>query len=113
MAEEQAQRVLELVVFKLRSGATREDLLNTVDGVSRWAQTQPGFVSRDLTYSAAEDRWIDVIWRKGIEEAESAAAAALSSDSCAPMFDLIDTESMLMLQGEPAIARVQPAAAAS
>jgi hypothetical protein len=106
MAAEQDQKVLELVVFKLRDGATNDQLLATVDRVSDWVKTQPGFISRDLTYSASEDRWIEVIWWDSLEEAESAAAVATSSDSCAPMFGLIDMESALYLHGEPVIAPV-------
>ena len=94
--------ILELVVFKLKDGATREQLLATVDGVNEWASTQPGFVSRELTYAAEEDRWIDIVRRGSLADAESAAAAATSSPSCAPMFGLIDEESMLFLRAESA-----------
>jgi hypothetical protein len=34
-------------------------------------------------------------------DAEAAADAAMSSASCAPMFRLIDLESMLFLHGQP------------
>jgi hypothetical protein len=93
-------KVLELVAVSLKDGATRDQLLATVDSVSDWVATQPGFVSRDLSYSAADDRWIDLIWWESLAEAESAATAAMSSESCAPMFALIDFESTLMLHGE-------------
>lgn len=106
MTVEHAAKVLELVVFQLKPGATRDQLLGTVDAVSEWAKTQPGFVSRDLSYSAGDDRWIEVVWWTSLEEAEAAAAAAMSSESCAPMFGLIDMESTLMLHGVPAIAPV-------
>jgi hypothetical protein len=106
MSAEQDQKVLELVVFKLKDGATDDQLLATVDRVSDWVKAQPGFISRDLTYSASEDRWIEVIWWDSLEEAESAASVAMSSDSCAPMFALIDMESALYLHGEPAISSV-------
>lgn len=92
---------LELVVFKLKDGATPEQLLATVGGVSEWVSTQPGFVSRDLAYAEADDRWIDVVWWRSRADAESAAAAAMSSPSCTPMFDLIDSDSMLFLHAEP------------
>jgi hypothetical protein len=101
MAEKQENKVLELVLFRLKDGATRDDLVATVDGVTDWVKTQPGFVSRDLTYAAAEDQWIDVVWWDSLEAAESAAAAATTSESCAPMFGLIDMESTVMLHGEP------------
>lgn len=106
MVAERAQPILELVVFKLKPWATREAFLGTVDAVSAWAQTQPGFVSRDLCYSGADDRWVEVVWWDTLQDAEAAADAAMSSVSCAPMFRLIDMESMLFLHGQPTIATV-------
>jgi hypothetical protein len=100
---EQAAGVLELVVFRLKDGATREQLLGTVDAVSAWARQQPGFVSRQLSQATEDDRWIDVVWWESLEHASAAADAAMSSDSCAPMFALIDEESTLMLHGQPAM----------
>jgi heme-degrading monooxygenase HmoA len=98
-----AGRALEIVVFKLNEGATREQLLATAGPVSDWAAEQPGFVSRELAYDAEGDRWIDVVWWESMEEAHAAAERAMSSESCAPMFALIDMESTLMVHGEPAI----------
>ena len=94
-----SEKVLELVVFKLRDGVSREQFLGTDGGVSRWAREQPGFISRELSYDAEGDRWIDVVWWESMEAAQAAAERAMSSESCAPMFSLIDTESTLMLHG--------------
>jgi hypothetical protein len=104
-----ANKALELVVFKLNAGVSREQFLGTNDAVSTWISEQPGFVSRDLSYDAEGDRWIDVIWWESLENAGAAAELALTSASCAPMFALIDMESTLMLHGVPAIAPVRPA----
>ena len=93
-------QVLELVVFKLREGVSRERFLGTVDAVSRWIGEQPGFVSRELCHDAEGDRWIDVVWWSTLQEAQAAAEVAMTSESCAPMFGLIDMESTLMLHGE-------------
>ena len=93
-------KVLELVVFKLREGTSRDELMGTVDAVSAWAREQPGFVSRDLAYDAEDDRWIDVVWWRTMDDAHAAAERAMSSESCAPMFALIDMESTLMVHGE-------------
>lgn len=98
--------VLELVVFRVKEGVTRERLLGTVDAVSKWAREQPGFVSRDLTYDAAGDRWVEMIWWTSTADAEASVKAAETSDLCAPMFALIDPESMLFLHGVPQIERV-------
>ena len=102
--ESQAGKVLELVVFKLNEGASREQLLGTVDAVSSWIARQPGFISRDLAYDAEGDRWIDVVWWSSMEDAHAAAELAMSSESCAPMFALIDMESTLMVHGQLAAA---------
>jgi Antibiotic biosynthesis monooxygenase len=105
-----AGRVLELVVFKLDEGVSRERFLATNDAVSSWIREQPGFISHELSHDAEGDRWIEVAWWKTMEEAHAAAERAMSSESCAPMFGLIDMESALMLHGEPAIATVHAAA---
>jgi hypothetical protein len=99
-------KVLELVVYKLNEGVSRDQFLGTNDAVSSWISRQPGFISRDLAYDAEGDRWIDVIWWETMENAGAAAELSQTSESCAPMFALIDMESALMLHGEPAIAPV-------
>jgi hypothetical protein len=101
-----ADKVLELVVFKLKDGVTSEQLLATNDAVSIWAQRQRGFISRELSHDVEGGRWIDIVWWQSIEAAQAAAEAAMSSASCAPMFALIDMESALMLHAEPAISLV-------
>lgn len=93
-------KVLELVVFKLRDGTSREELLGTVDGVSSWIAEQPGFASRSLVEDGDGGRWIDVVWWRSMEEAQRAAERAMTSASCAPMFGLIDMQSTLMVHGE-------------
>ena len=100
--------VVEIAIFKTTDGVTREQLLGTVDAVSEWAGRQPGVISRDLTYSGEGDSWIDVIWWASAEAARTAAEMAMTSESCAPMFALIDLEGTQMLHGErvvPAVAR--------
>ncbi len=104
----EARKVLELVVFKLGEGVTREQFLATNDGVSAWIREQPGFLSRDLVHDAGGDRWVDVVWWETMEQAHAAAELSMTSDSCRPMFAQIDMQSALMLHGVPAIATVSP-----
>jgi antibiotic biosynthesis monooxygenase (ABM) superfamily enzyme len=106
-------KVLELVVFKLHEGVPRDQFLGTNDAVSTWISKQPGFISRELTYDAEGDRWIDILWWETMENAHAAAEQAMTSESCTPMFALIDMESALMLHGTPAIAPVRPATPAA
>jgi hypothetical protein len=104
------EKVLELVVFRLRDGVSREDFLGTVDAVSRWIGAQPGFVSRELSHDEEGDRWIEVVWWRTLADARAAAERAMTSESCAPMFALIDMESALMAHGVLAIPAVVAAA---
>ena len=99
-------RVLELVVYTLNEGVSRERFLETNGAVSSWISRQPGFRSRELVHDAEGDRWVDVIWWERIEDAHAAAELSATSESCAPMFALIDMQSALMLHGTPAIDRV-------
>jgi len=104
------RNVLELVVYKLKEGVSRQQFLGTNDAVSSWISNQPGFISRELAYDAEGDRWIDVIWWDTLEQAHAASEVSMTSESCTPMFALIDMESALMLHGVPAIDRVDAAA---
>jgi len=54
-------RVLELVVYKLNDGVSREQFLGTNGAVSSWISKQPGFISRDLVHDAEGNRWVDVV----------------------------------------------------
>jgi hypothetical protein len=104
-----AAKAFELVVFKLHEGVSREQFLGTNDAVSTWISQQPGFISRELSYDAEGDRWIDILWWETMENAGAAAELSMTSESCAPMFALIDMDSTLMLHATPAIASVHPA----
>lgn len=105
------ERILELVVFRLRDGASREQLLATAGAVSDWIARQPGFLSRELCRDGEGDRWVDVVWWRSLEEAQAAAELAMRSESCAPMFVLIDMKSTLMLHGSLETAAAGAAAA--
>jgi antibiotic biosynthesis monooxygenase (ABM) superfamily enzyme len=95
-------KTLELVVYGLREGTAREQFLATNEVATRWMEQQPGFVSHELTHAEDGDRWIELVWWDSLEEAQAAASAAMSSEACAPMFGLIDMDSVLMLHGQPA-----------
>jgi antibiotic biosynthesis monooxygenase (ABM) superfamily enzyme len=96
-------KVLELVVYQLHKGVSREQFLGTNDAVSSWIRQQPGFLSRELVYEAEGDRWVDVIWWETLEQAQAASERSMTSESCSPMFALINMDSALLLHGIPAI----------
>ena len=47
-----------------------------------------------------------MVWWRTLEDARAAAELALTSESCRPMFALIDMSSTLMAHGVPVIAPV-------
>ncbi|MDQ4124052.1 MAG: hypothetical protein M3134_00435 [Actinomycetota bacterium] len=104
--ETRTDPVVELAIFKTNEGVTREELLATVEPVSEWARKQPGFISRDLTYASDTNTWIDVIWWESLDAAHAAAEAAMTSESCGPMFALIDMQATQMIHGERVIPTV-------
>ena len=105
----EAEKVLELVVYSLHEGTSREQFLGTNGAVSTWISKQPGFISRELVYDNQGDRWVDIVWWETMEQALAASEASMTSESCSPMFALIDMESALILHGLPAMATVFPA----
>jgi hypothetical protein len=111
MGNQQADHVVELVVFGLKEGVAREQFLDTVGAASAWVGTQPGFIS-DQLYAAGDGRWIEIVRWKTLEHAESAAQAAETDPACAPMFGLVDMDDQVFLHGVPvttsAVARGRP-----
>lgn len=96
---------LELGVFRLKEGITREQFLGTVDAVSEWATEQPGFVSRELV-EGDDGQWVDIVWWETPGHAAAATEAAYASDRCLAMFGMIDMDGLLFLHGRHAIAPV-------
>lgn len=107
MAGEQAHTVLEVVVYSLKAGAAREDFLRAGDGLTKWLTTQPGFVSREVAYAADDNRWIEAVRWRSVEDFQSSLAAVMSSPDCAPFFALIDMDSVLQLYGELLVSAVR------
>ena len=70
------------------------------DGVSGQAVQLVKVRTRGEPKAAEGGRWVDVVWWRSMEDAKAAAERAMTSESCAPMFALIDMTSTLMLHGE-------------
>ncbi len=99
MNDEGHAAAVEIAIFKLKEGVGRDGFLRTVDPVSEWIKRQPGFISRDLTYSDENATWMDVIWWESLEAAHAAMEASMTSEACVPMFEAIDMEAVQMLHG--------------
>lgn len=106
MAKQSPIGVTDLVLFSLKPGTKRDQFLGTVDAVSQWALAQPGFISRDLSYAQAEDRWIEIVRWETLADAERAAEVELSAEACMPMFGLIDWDTIVIMRGDAAIVPV-------
>ncbi len=100
------QSVFEIVVFHLNSGATHEALLETSEPVSEWAAEQPGFIDRKLVRSNDGNTYVESVRWHSLDEAERAAQLALTSSACAPMFGLIEFETIQMLHGRAVVEAV-------
>lgn len=92
-------KALELVVYTLNQEVSREQFLATNPAVEEWIRSQPGFVSRECVHDDEHDRWVDIVWWETLDAAREAAQLAATSAACAPMFALIDLDSMLVLHG--------------
>ncbi len=93
MAKHATSKVLELVVFTLREGGSRNEFLATEASMDAWLGEQPGFLSSDLVLGDDGDTWVFVGWWRTMAEAKAAADVALSARETAPMLALIDFDS--------------------
>ncbi len=94
-------KTLELVVFGLEEDVSHEEFMDTVEAVSVWARSQPGFISRELSYSAESGKYVEVVYWETLEEAEQAGRNAESSEACAPMFSKVGTHDTVFLHATP------------
>ena len=94
-------KTLELVVFSLAEGVSHEEFMSTVGAVSVWAQHQPGFISRELSYSADLGKYVEVVYWETREMAEQAARVSETSEQCSPMFSKIRMDDMQFLHATP------------
>lgn len=91
--------VVETVTFKLMSGVDQADFGRAQAAVNAFLSTQPGFVSRTLVRSK-DGVYIDVVvWSSG-EQAEAAAAKAMTEPALATFMQAIDPASMDMRHNE-------------
>ena len=104
MANDTTSKVVELVVFTLREGTSRDEFLATEASMDAWLREQPGFQSYDLLLGDDGDTWVFIGWWRTMAKAKAAADAAMTAPGTTPMLALIDFDSprYLYLHGEPA-----------
>jgi hypothetical protein len=89
----------ETVPPDYRGRAIRDELIASSVSVSEWAVTQHGFIDRKLVEGGESGNYIEIVRWSSMEDATAAAVQAESSPQCAPMFALIDLDSMQMYHG--------------
>ena len=97
------QSVFEIVVFHLKSGATHEALLKASDPVSELAAQQAGFIDRKLIRSNDGNTYVENVRWHSLDDAERAAELSQTSPAGAPMFELIEFETLQMFHGRAVV----------
>jgi hypothetical protein len=87
-------KTIEIVTFRLRNGVDEGEFrAASATMEAGFASKQPGFLSRSMG-KGHEGNWVDVVyWRDG-KSATDAAEAFMSSEACAPFFQMIDEGSV-------------------
>lgn len=88
----------EIVIFSVRKGVTKSQLIESAEPVNNWVRKQPGFLDRKLI-SGDTDKFVEIVRWNSLKQAHAASELAESSPECAPMFALIDMESTTFLHG--------------
>lgn len=88
-----SDRIVEVVIWKVKSNFTEEEVLNKARALNTFIENQKGFISRDLSKSN-QGEWLDLVYWSSIEDANAAAKLAQSCEICQPFFDTIDMNSM-------------------
>ncbi len=104
MTSTNSEHILALATYRLKPVASEDQIVDASERFSAWLRQQPGFVSRQFSYSESEDTYIDVIYWETMAAAEMAAALSMNSDECAPFFSLGEPETVKVLHAGPVAA---------
>ena len=94
------KNALEIVIYKTKDGVSDADFIKAgADMEEHFAKKQKGFVRRTLAKSENGD-WVDVVYWDTMDDALKASEAAMKSLVCAPMFGMVDDDSIKMYHFE-------------
>ena len=88
-------KVIEVVLFKSKPEISAEELTKAAASVESFAQTQAGYLKRELGVNE-DGLWMDIVYWTDLESAHEAAQAAMESPICQPFFGMIDEAQMTM-----------------
>lgn len=89
------QNNVEIVCFKLVSGASRDEFLAENQQVEAWVKQQTGFLSRQLCLSE-EGIWTDIVVWDSAQNAKVAADQFVKELSTSTFMRMIDFSSVQM-----------------
>lgn len=86
---------LEIVMFRLAPGVSREEFLTHSLDVAEWLKSQQGYIGRTLF--EADGQWIDLVQWETLAHAQASAAAVASAPETKSFLATIDPSSVQML----------------
>lgn len=89
------QTNVEIVHFRLVSGANKEEFLAGNQDVEAWVKQQAGFISRQLCLSE-DDVWSDIVQWDSAQSAKAAANQFVKDLSASVFMRMIDFSSVQM-----------------
>lgn len=93
------KRVMETVMFKLKSGVTREEFAAAAEKTIEFVTAQPGFIARRLSCTG-DGEWIEQIEWSDMASAKAAAAAIGSVEGNRAFLSAIDGPTVHMRHSE-------------
>ena len=85
--------VLEVALFRLNENATDQAVEESLGGITRFLQQQPGFI-RWRHASEPNGMRMDMVEWASLEQAQTAAAKAMQEPACQPYFAHLDQSGM-------------------
>lgn len=86
---------IEVVIYKPKKGVTSNELNKLAIDMNQFLKKQKGFVFREYAVNDKGEH-IDIVYWNSKESADNAQLASQSSKACAPAFEAIDMNSMIV-----------------
>jgi heme-degrading monooxygenase HmoA len=97
--------VVELVIFKIKSGASRADFDKAVAKSNLYLENCPGFVDRELSVTEDGERWADLLHWESMEAATKAAEGIFNANECHDFLQMLDEKSIQMFHLKPVMTK--------
>ncbi len=88
-------KIVEITKFRLISDVEDRDFMKVAKDTQDIVESFPGYLSRTLC-KKDDGTWIDILYWKSKEDAQSAAKSAMESEALKPFMEMIDPNSVEM-----------------